>query len=212
MSLIQDASFGMMYTIYRQHSNCTVSPLVPESDLYIDQNLMGHFNNLNDMLLLSGVNFTYAGNMSAHGLILDNWIYNGNLSYAGYNYTNSTVQWSITRSGQNISSITSTAASPLPWRFSIEGQVTSSYFNKTYLSSVSRFFDLSFDEPNSDIFDVSICVDPREAVFLTLAVPGMRSGVDPGRFKGNVRKSVSNYTQLHLIQVGNVEVRNYVSL
>lgn len=213
VSLIQDVNIGVTYSINRQYSNCTVSPLVMGTDLSRDQNGSFYLRNVNDLLLLSGLNYTYAGNMSAHGLMLDNWKFTGNFSHAGYDYTNSTVQWSITQPGQAISNIASVTTTPIPWRFSVEGSVTSSLLNESFiLSGVTRYFDLSFSEPSLDVFDTSICVEPRDAIFLTLAVPGVKSGIDLGQFKGNVRKSVSNYTQLFPIQVGNVQVLNYLSV
>lgn len=205
VSFIQDATVGVTYTLYRQYSNCTVSPINQDGSFY--------HRSVNDLLLLSGVNYTYDGNMSVHGLVLDNWKFTGDFTHAGYNYTNSTVLWSITRSGQTISNVASITTSPTPWRFSLEaGSATATLFNVTFtnFSGTSRYFDLSFEEPSFDVFDASICVDPSDALFLTLEVPGIKSGIDPGQFKGNVRKSVANYTRLFPIQVGNVQVRHLV--
>lgn len=75
------------------------------------------------------------------------------------------------------------------------------------ISSVTRYFDLSFDEPDLDVFDTSICVDPMDAIFLTLAIPATENGTDLSEFRGNIRKAVSGYAEIYPIQVGNVEVR-----
>ena len=210
VSLIQDVDVGVTYTIYKRYSNCTVAPLVAGADLLIGKDGRYHFRNVNDLLFLTGVNYTYAGNMSAHGLVLDNWKFTGNFSRAGLNYTNSSIQWSITRPNQTISNSDSVTTSSLPWRFSIEATLVSTGLNETYtttFSTVSRYFDLSFTEPALDVFDVSVCADPKDTISLTLAVPGVKNGLDLGWFKGNVKKSVSNYTQLYPSQIGNVQVR-----
>lgn len=204
VSLIQDVGIGVVYTIYTQYSNCSVEA---SNDLYL-----GHHDNLirslNDLFLLSTVEYNYTGNMSAHGVLLDNWVFSGDFSHAGYDYTNTTLQWLITQPGQNISSVFSVTSSAVPWRLSIEGLLTSSEGETALnVSSVIRYFDLLFEEPNFDVFDVSVCVDPVDSMFITLALPGARNGIDLCQFKGNIRNAVSNYTQLYPIQVGNIEVR-----
>lgn len=205
VSLIQDVGIGVVYTIYTQYSNCSVQALTSSNDIDI---YLGHVRSLNDLFLLSAVEYDYTGNMSAHGVLLDNWVFSGDFSHAGYDYTNTTLQWLITQPGQNISSLFSVTSSAVPWRLSIEGLLTSSEGETALnVSSVIRYFDLLFEEPNFDMFDVSVCVDPVDSMFITLALPGARNGIDLCQFKGNIRNAVSNYTQLYPIQVGNIEVR-----
>lgn len=212
VSFIQDVEVGIMYTINRQYNNCTTSSLVPAPDLYPGQDSHYHLRSVSDLFLLSAVEYSYAGNMSAHGLMLDNWVFSGAFSHGGYNYTSSKLQWSITQPGQAISSISSINTSPIPWRLSIDGLVTPTFpdgASTMNVSSVTRYFDLTFEEPSFDVFDTSVCVDPSDAVFLNLAVPIMENGTDLSRFRGNIRKAISNYTQIYPIQVGNIEVRIY---
>lgn len=204
ISSIQDASTGVMYTVNRQYSNCTIS-IVSATPLYS----LGRYKlrSLNDLFLLSSLNYSYAGNMSAHGLVLDNWMYSGAFSHGGYDYTSSKLQWSITQSGQSVSSISSVSTNPTPWRLSIDGLVTSSDDASTMnISSVTRYFDLTFEEPSFDVFDTSICVDTSDALFLALAIPGGENGIDLSQFRGNVRRAVSDYAQVFPIQIGNVEI------
>lgn len=208
VSFIQDVTVGVLYTINRQYNNCTISSLVSAPDLYLGQDSRYALRSLNDLFLLSAVEYTYSGNMSAHGVLLDNWMFTGAFSHGGYNYTNSTLQWSITQPGQAISSISSISTAPIPWRLSLDGLVTplSDGASTMNISSVTRFFDLTFEEPSFDVFDTSVCVDPNDALFLILAVPTLQNGTDISRFRGNIRRAVSNYTQIYPIQVGNVEV------
>lgn len=209
VSLIQDTDVGLTYAIHRQYSNCTISPLASGFDLYLALDGHYHLRSVSDIFLLSALNYSYAGNMSAHGVMLDNWRFSGDFCHAGYNYTNTTLVWSITQPGQAISTLSSISTSPTLWRYSVEGSVYPLSLNKSMtmnISSVSRFFDLVFDEPSFDAFDTSICVDPMDASFLTLAVPGARDGTDLSQLRGNIRKAVSNYTQIYPTQVGNVQV------
>ncbi len=74
--------------------------------------------------------------------------------------------------------------------------------------SVARYFDLSFDEPGDDVFDTSVCVPPRDALFIALSIPGTMSGINLSQFRGNTRSAVANYTQLYPMQVGNIQVRD----
>lgn len=209
VSFIQDARVGVLYTVNRQYNNCTTSPLVDAPDLYLGQDSRFTLRSLNDLFLLSAVEYTYAGNMSAHGVLLDNWVFNGTFSHDGYNYTNSKLQWSITQPGQAISSISSINTAPIPWRLSLDGLVTpalSGADSTMNISSVTRYFDLTFEEPSFDVFDTSVCVDPNDALFLVLAVPTLQNGTEISQFRAGVRRAVSNYTQIYPIQVGNVEV------
>ena len=210
VSIIQDTDIGIVYSIHRQYSNCTVAPLSSYPDLNIGEDSRYHLKSLNELFFLSVVNYTYAGNMSAHGVVLNNWGFSGDFNHNGFNYTNSKLQLSVTQNGQNVPSISSITSSPIPWRFSLQGLVTSTDTSVTNnISSVFRFFDLSFDEPTFDIFDISICVDSRDSILMTLAVPGLVNGVNLGEFRGNVRKAISTYAEIYPIQVGNVEVRSY---
>lgn len=207
VSFIQDVRVGVMYIINRQYNNCTTSSLVAAPDLYLGQDTRYRLRSLNDLFLLSAVQYSYAGNMSAHGVMLDNWAFTGAFSHGGYNYTSSKLQWSITQPGQAISSISTTITSPIPWRLSLDGLVTPTDRASTVnISSITRYFDLTFEEPSFDAFDTSVCVDPSDALFLFLAVPIIENGTDLSQFRGNVRRAVSNYTQIYPIQIGNVEV------
>lgn len=206
VSFIQDTELGVVYTINRKYNNCTASPLL-SPDLYHGQDSHFSLRSLNDLFLLSAVEYSYAGNMSAHGVVLDNWVFTGAFSHGGYNYTSSKLQWSITQPGQPISSISSTVTSPIPWSLSLDGLVTPPNGACTVnISTVTRYFDLTFEEPNFDVFDTSVCVDPSDAIFLTMAVPMLVNGTDLSQFRSSIRKAVSNYTQIYPIQVGNIEV------
>ena len=206
MSIIQDVNLGLVYSIDTHLSNCTVSSLTSAPDLYFGSNGHYHLRYVDDLFLFTSIPFSYAGNMSAHGLTLDNWKFQGNFSQFNVNYTNATVMWSITQAGQSIATLSSISTSPLPWRLSIEATVNTedTSFN---MSQVTRYFDLSFDEPGTDIFDVSICVQPQDALYLTLAIPGTVKGINLGQFRGNTRHAVANYTNLYPMQVGNIQVR-----
>lgn len=190
-----------MYSIDTEHSNCTVSPLVSTTDIYLGKDGRYHLRYVQDLFLFSVVQLSYAGNMSAHGIILDNWKFNGNFSHFGLNYTNATIQWSITRAGQSIATLSSISNSSLPWRMSSEATIMGDT-----VSTVTRYFDLSFDEPGTDVFDVSVCVLPQDALFLALAIPGTMNGINLSQFRGNTRHAVANYTQLYPMQVGNIQV------
>jgi hypothetical protein len=210
VSFVQDTNIGVVYTINRQYSNCTTASLSMAPDLYFGQDSHYKLRSLNDLFLLSAVQYSYAGNMSAHGVMLDNWEFSGDFSHGGYNYTNARLQWSITQPGQAISSLSSTITTATPWRLSLDGLVTSTFSDEAVtvnVSSVTRYFDLAFEEPSLDVFDTSVCVDPSDAAFLVLAVPMLGSGTNLSQIRGSIRRAVTNYTQIYPTQVGNVEVR-----
>ena len=209
ISVIEDTNVGVMYIIYRQYSNCTITPLDQTSDVFLGKDGKYHLRSPGSIYLLSVVNYTYIGNTSAHGVFLDNWMFTGNFSHAGTDYINCTIQWSITQPGQAIPSLSSLNTSPIPWRMSLKGTANIPSINESIdISTVTRLFDLTLEEPSFDVFDVSICVDPKDVVMLTLAIPGIENGTDLSKLRGNIRKAISNYTKIYPIQVGNVEVSN----
>ena len=208
ISFIEDTTVGVLYAINRHYSNCFVSNLNRQASTSGN----GIIRSVKDLLLLSEleVDYDYTGNTSAHGVVLDTWVFSGSVQHGGYNYTSSLLQWSITQPGQAVSSTITTTTSRIPWRLSINGLVTpggTAGATSTNISSVTRYFDLSFDEPDLDVFDTSICVEPMDAIFLTLAFPVTENGTDLSSFKGDIRKVVSRYAEIYPIQVGNVEVR-----
>lgn len=196
-----------MYSINVERSNCTVSPLTFSTDLIVGEDGRYHLRSVNDLFFISTLNLSYAGNMSAHGIILDNWKFKGDLNRFGFNYTNSTILLSITRAGQSIATLSSVTESPLPWRLSVDTVVSSDSIPPFNLSTVVRYFDLSFEEPGTDVFDVSLCVLPQDALYLTLAMMGTVNGINSSLLIGSTRKAVTDYTNLYPMQVGNIQVR-----
>lgn len=210
LSVIQDPATQVMYLLYRQYSNCSILPLTMSSDLVPESDNHYHLRNLNNLFLLSELDYDYAGNMSAHGIILDNWKFSGNFSHAGFSYTDAKVQWSVTQPGQVIAGVSSVRTSATLWRLAVEGLTTPTSTEDstpTNLSSVSRLFDLSFDEPSSDVFDALMCADPRDTVSLTLAIPELSArDSDLSALSGRVKRAVANYTEVYPIQIGHAEV------
>ena len=67
-------------------------------------------------------------------------------------------------------------------------------------------FDFSTEEPPYDVFDVSACSRPDDYYTLGLIIPGQEEGLDFGQLRRNIRTSVSNYTGLRPLQIGNIQV------
>ena len=171
----------------------------------IDPDGSYHFNSLSHLFyLVNASEYSYVGNSSAHGIILDNWMYMGDFDLPLVSYRDTTVEISVARGG--VPTTHGWNAGPVPWKISLEGTIIVNDFNVT-ISTVSRVFDLSFVEPPFDMFDVSVCSDSKDYVIMAMSVPkGPNNMVDYSSFRKNLRQSVVDYTQLAPIQVGNIEV------
>ncbi len=154
--------------------------------------------------------YTYVGNDSIFGdIILDKWQYMGNVETPQVSYYNITVDLDIARGGVPSSSLNSSG--PVPWKISVNGieSINDGTVNVT-ISSLTRFFDVSFEKPRYDVFDVSMCSPPGDHEVVVVSVPkdsAAESAVDLDMFMTNVRTSVMDYTGLAPIQVGNIRVR-----
>jgi len=208
--VITDPGHNVTYFIRPEARNCTVATLeVPYGGggIVIDPDGTYHFGKLNQLFyLVNASEYTYVGNSSAHGVVLDNWMYMGDLDLPYVSYRDATMEISIARNGAP--STRGTNTEPIPWKISLEGTIVvgEGTFNTT-LSSVTRLFDLSFEEPSLDVFDVSLCSEPKDYVVMVMSVPkGPNNMVDYSTFRKNVRQSIVDYTQVAPLQVGNIEV------
>ena len=206
LSIITDPTHKVKYFIQHETRNCTVETLTIPSgggDLIVDPDGTYRFGRLEDVFyLVNASDYTYVGNSSAHGVILDDWTYTGDIKRFNVMYNNVTVVYSTARNGAP--STYSSNMGPVPWRFSVDGRISGAV-NST-ISSVFRLFDLSFEEPHYDVFDVSICADPMDYLVLTMAVPKDSNEVDYSSYRKNVRQALVGYTQVLPIQVGGIEV------
>ena len=72
-------------------------------------------------------------------------------------------------------------------------------------------FDFSTDEPPYDAFDISSCSAPDDFYTMILIIPGQESGIDFGQLRRNICTSVTNYTGLRPLQIGNIQVSGLCS-
>ncbi len=207
---IVDPSRKVNYIIYPEYKNCTVKPLeIPAGGGGIIVNPDGSykFGSINQIFFVVNSSlYTYTGNSSAHGVDLDNWSYTGDIDLpGGLSYRNATLGLSIARSGT--ASIYGANKDPVPWKMSIDGTISSDTYNVT-ISTVIRYFGLSFTRPSFDVFDVSLCLELKDYIAIIMSIPkGPNNMVDFSSLNANLRKSIVDYTGLDPIQVGSIQVK-----
>ena len=208
LSIITDPTHKVMYYIQRETRNCTIEPFqipVGGGGIVVDPNGTYHIASLEGLFYLVNTSeYTYVGNFSAHGVVLDNWTYTGDIEQTNLSYHNVTVDILIARNGAP--STYSSNKGPVPWRISLRGEVTVSKQFNVSLSTVVRMFDMSFEQPDYDVFDISVCAEPKDYLVLVMAVPKNMNQVDYSSYRKNVRQAVVGYTQVLPIQVGAIEV------
>ena len=190
---------------------CSISRLQPNEGQGVVRRQDGSlgFTSLTRQLYIVNVSeYTYVGNDSIFGdIILDKWQYVGNIETPQASYYNITVDLGIARGG--MPSLSLNSSGPVPWKISVNGIESINDGNVT-ISSLTRFFDVSFEKPRYDVFDVSMCSPPGDHEVVVVSVPkdsAAESAVDLDMFMTNVRTSVMDYTGLAPIQVGNIRVR-----
>ena len=212
MSIIHDLSTSVQYTIYNRLTDCTAHSLEDYApylfDVTIDDEGTFQLVSPNDFFLLgSEFNYSYEGVSNIRGVDVDSWISVRNIEkVAGaINYTDVVYEVFFTRPDWIYTTSRSINTAPVPWRLKLFG--TAHY--SEYVSNVSYemdFFDFSTDEPPYDAFDISSCSAPGDFYTMVLIIPGQERGIDFGQLRRNIRTSVTNYTGLRPLQIGNIQV------
>ena len=182
------------------------------------ENGMARLVSPSDFLLLSNeFNYSYEGVSVVRGVEVDSWIsYRAFEELAYGNFTDTLYEVFFTRPDWSIGTTSSAHSSePVLWQIRISGTLTflNSSTNETQseeFSSTYDTFSFSSSEPDLDEFDTSVCVEDGAyfSVGLTLPVEGIQ--VDFSLLPRNVRTSVSDFTGVRPLQIGNIHVSHVV--
>ena len=218
LTIVHDLNSSVQYVIGNQFHFCTVQPLQESApyfwDLTTDDGGMLQLVSPNNFFFRgSSYNYSYQGATNVRGVDVDYW-----LSYRSFeqitptlNISNAYYQIFYTRSGWSFPNIQSVTNQPVPWRIAVNGTVST--VNRTDNSSISYFttfqmnlYEFSTDEPSYDAFDISSCSPPDDYYTVVLLIPGNETGIDFGQLRRNIRTSVTKYTGLRPLQIGNIQV------
>ena len=167
----------------------------------------------NFFFLGSEFNYSYEGVSNIRGVDVDSWVSVRDFENVAeaVNLTDVIYEVFFTRPGWSYATDRSINTDPVPWRIKISGGV--SYLNSSDNSIIKNkgtyeldFFDFSTDEPPYDAFDISSCSAPEDFYTMILIIPGQERGIDFGQLRRNIRSSVTNYTDLRPLQIGNIQV------
>ena len=218
MSIIHDLSTSVQYTINNRLTDCTAHSLEDYApylfDVTTDDEGTFQLVSPNDFFLLgSEFNYSYEGVSNIRGVDVDSWVSVRDFEKVAeaVNLTDTIYEVFFTRPGWVYTTDRSVNTDPVPWHIKITGGV--SYLNSSDNSIVKvkgtyemDFFDFSTDEPPYDVFDISSCSAPGDFYTMVLIIPGQESGIDFGQLRRNIRMSVTNYTGLRPLQIGNIQV------
>ena len=162
--------------------------------------------------------YTYEGVSQVRRVDTESWISLRDSEVFGDNrtlFTDGYVQvyytlptWNIT-DGSNGSTNMS-----VPWRFVIAGNFTSlsQEYNTTYFVITEEVMEFRTDEPNFDVFDVSVCFsfDQYTVLRLTLPLPGGVSytSLDHSLLRTSVRSSLTSAVNISASRLGGIDVSN----
>lgn len=216
ISVIQDFNNKVQYIIFKQYTNCSITPITITSPLttyLVSDNGVPHLRSLSGLLLQNEqFNYSYEGITNVRGVDVDSWVSIRDFQKFPYaNVTDGLYEVFFSRPGWTINSLHTVTTEPILWRAKLSGMF--SFINFANNSTVSErgsfvfdFFDASGDEPGFDAFDTSVCLPPSEYQIITMVIPGQENGLDLSWLRRAVRKSVSDYTQVQPLQVGSIEV------
>ena len=217
-TVIHDASTSVQYLISTQVVNCSAISLDVIAPYLFDvtRNDNGSLQLIspnNFFLLGNEFNYSYEGVSNIRGVDVDSWVsvrdFERVTDYV--NLTDGIYEVFFTRPGWVYTTGHSVNTDPVPWRIKITGTI--SYLNFTSSATVQMdstfemdFFDFSTDEPPYDAFDISSCSAPEDYYTMILIIPGQERGINFGQLRRNIRTSVTNYTGLRPLQIGNIQV------
>ena len=219
ISFIHDFDTQTQYIVGTQILNCTALPLSSGASPYFfdissdDSGTLQLVSPNNFFFLGNEFNYSYEGVSNIRGVDVDSWVSVRDFEkVAGaVNLTDTIYEVFFTRPGWIYATDRSINTDPVPWRIKTTGMV--SFLNFTDNSTVNingtfqlDFFDFSTSEPNYDSFDISLCSAPEDYHTVLMMIPGQERGLDFGRLRRNIRSSVSNFTGVKPLQIGNIQV------
>lgn len=218
-TVIHDFNLETQYTINRRLRNCSVTAIKPERmfDAEVVDGMARLVSPSNLLLLSNDFNYTYEGVSIIRGVDVDSWIsYHEFQELANGNITDTLFEIFFTRLDWSTGTTYSSHVSePVLWQVRVSGTYT--FVNSTTNTTQSDEFTSTFDtfsfsssEPDLDAFDTSVCVGEGDyyTVGLTLPVEGIQ--VDFSLLSRNVRSSVSSFTGVKPLQIGNIHVRQII--
>ena len=204
------------YTINQQLQNCSINHIKAEEsfDTVVEDGVARLASPSHLLLLSNEFNYSYEGVSTVRGVEVESWIsYREFEELATANLTDTIYEIFFTRPGWKLETLTSAADSSdsTLWRLKLTGAITfvNSSTNLTQtqnFSSTYDFFGFSSGAPDLDVFDTSVCFPPSEYYIVTMFLPVENVQVDFSQLHHNVRSSVSSFTNVRPLQIGNIQV------
>ena len=219
-AIIEDFNEGVRYNINSRYGSCDIIPInatnsiateVGDDNMIHLQAIKNHFQRQDEY------NYTYEGVSQVRRVDAESWIslrdgevFNNRTvltdGYVQVYYTLPT--WNITYGNNRTTNMS------VPWRFVIEGNFSSlsQEFNTTYLVITEEVMEFRIEEPNFDVFDVSICFSIDQYTILRLVLP-LPEGVgytslDHSLLRTKVRSTLAVAANISASRLGGIDVSN----
>ena len=163
-------------------------------------------------------NYTYEGVSQVRRVDTESWISLRDREVFGNNdtlFTDGYVQVYYTLPTWNISyGYNRTTNMSVPWRFVIAGNFTSlsQEYNTTYFVITEEVMEFRIDEPNFDVFDVSVCFSVDQYTVLRLILPLPESvgytSLDHSLLRTSVRSALTSAVNISATRLGGIDVSN----
>lgn len=218
--IIEDFDEGVQYKINSRYGSCTIIPINATNSLSteVGDDGMVHLQSVkNHFLRQDEYNYTYEGVSQVRRVDVESWISlrsrevfnNYSVLTDGYVQVFYTLPtWNIVY-GDNKTTNTS-----VPWRFVIAGNFSllSQEDNSTYFPIIDEVLEFRTEEPNFDVFDVSVCfsVDQYTILWLMLPLPDgvTYTSLDHSLLRTRVRSALSQAANVSASKLGGIDVSN----
>ena len=217
-AIIEDFNEGVQYYINNRYGSCTIIPINATNSLAseVDNNGMVHLQTIRDHFLRQDeYNYTYEGFSKVRSVDTESWIsLRDREVFNNYSVlTNGYIQvfytqpsWSISYGFNKSSNIS------VPWRVVLAGNFSllSEEENSTYLFITYDVLESRMEEPDFDVFDVSVCfsVDQYTVLRLTLPLPDhvLYTSLDHSLLRSTIRSVLSQAANVSASRFGGISV------
>lgn len=216
--IIEDFDEGVQYRINGRYGSCNIISINSTNSIYaeVGDDGMVHLQSIkNHFLRQDEYNYTYEGVSQVRKVDAESWISQRDREVFNNRtvFTNGSIQVFYTLPGWNISyGYDKYINVSVPWRSVIAGNFSqlSQEENSTYFVVNSEVLEFRTEEPNFDVFDVSVCFSVNQYTTLRLILP-LPDGVsytslDHSLLRTTVRSTLSVAANVSASRLGGINI------
>ena len=219
-AIIEDFNEGVQYNINSRYGSCTIIPINATNSIATEVGDDGivHLETItNHFLRQDEYNYTYEGFSNVRRVDTESWIsLRDREVFNNYSVlSNGYVQIFYTLPSWNISyGFNKSSNASVPWRVVIAGNFSllSQEENSTYFVINEEVLEFRTEEPDFDVFDVSVCFSVGQYTILQLTLPLPNNvtytSLDHSLLRSRVRSALSQAANVSASRLGGINVSN----